>query len=51
MFMKFLKDERGATAIEYGLITGSIAFVIIGSVNALGLKLKSTFTNVSTNIR
>jgi pilus assembly protein Flp/PilA len=51
MFLRFMNDESGATAIEYGLITAGIALVIIGSVNGLGIKLKGTFTNVSANIK
>jgi pilus assembly protein Flp/PilA len=39
----FLKDETGATAIEYGLIAAGISVVIIASVNAIGSKLNSTF--------
>ena len=45
---KFLKDENGATAIEYGLIAAGIAVVIIASVNSLGTKVAATFTKVST---
>jgi pilus assembly protein Flp/PilA len=51
MFLRFLKDERAATAIEYGLITAGIALLIIGTVNGLGLKLKGTFSNISANIK
>ena len=43
---KFLKDESGATAIEYGLIAAGIAVVIIASVNSLGGKLVTTFGKV-----
>ena len=43
----FLRDESGATAIEYGLIAAGIAVVIIGTVQALGGKLSTTFTKVS----
>jgi pilus assembly protein Flp/PilA len=44
---KFLKDESGATAIEYGLIAAGIALVIIPVITGLGTKLKSTFSSVS----
>jgi len=44
---RFLKNESGATAIEYGLIAGLIAVVIIGAVTTLGTKISGTFTNVS----
>ena len=43
---KFLKDENGATAIEYGLIAAGIAVVIITTVNSLGGKLVTTFGKV-----
>jgi pilus assembly protein Flp/PilA len=45
---KFLKDEAGATAIEYGLIAAGIAVAIIATVQGLGTKLNSTFTSVSS---
>jgi len=45
---RFLKDESGATAIEYGLIAALIAVVIITGVTAVGTKLNSSFTNIST---
>jgi pilus assembly protein Flp/PilA len=51
LFSRFLKDESGATAIEYGLIAAGIAVVIIAAVNALGSKLLLTFTNVTTNMK
>ena len=44
---RFLADERGATAIEYGLIAALIAVVIIGTVSAVGANLKATFNKVS----
>ena len=50
MFKRFLRDNSGATAIEYGLIAAGISVVIIGAVNTLGGKLKTTFTNVSTQL-
>ncbi|WP_347554374.1 Flp family type IVb pilin [Robbsia sp. KACC 23696] len=46
----FAQDETGATAIEYGLIAGLIAVVIIGGVTALGGKLSTLFTNLSGKI-
>ena len=45
--MRFVRDESGATAIEYGLIAAGIAVVIIGAVNTLGSNLKTTFSNVT----
>ena len=44
---KFLKDESGATAIEYGLIVALIAVVIITAVTTLGTKLDGTFTTIN----
>jgi pilus assembly protein Flp/PilA len=45
---RFLKDESGATAIEYGLIAALISVVIIGALTALGTNLNTDFTSVST---
>ena len=45
-FKKFVSDESGATAIEYGLIAAGIAVAIIAAVQGLGTKLTSTFTSV-----
>ena len=45
---RFLRDEEGATAIEYGLIAGLIAVVIILAVTDVGTKLKDTFTSISS---
>jgi len=47
---KFVKDESGATAIEYGLIAAGIAVAIIGAVNALGTNLSGTFNNVKNEL-
>ncbi|MGB6534642.1 MAG: Flp family type IVb pilin [Xanthobacteraceae bacterium] len=44
----FLKDESGATAIEYGLIAAGVALVIITVIKGLGSNLKSTFSSIST---
>jgi pilus assembly protein Flp/PilA len=43
-------DEFGATAIEYGLIAAGISVAIIVVVNTLGSQLKSTFTNISSQL-
>jgi pilus assembly protein Flp/PilA len=48
---QFLRDESGATAIEYGLIAAGIAVAIIAVVNGLGDKLQSTFQKVSDQLR
>ena len=47
----FWKNQSGATAIEYGLIAALIAVVIITGVTAVGTKLSTTFTNISTTLR
>ena len=47
----FLKNNAGATAIEYGLIAALIAVVIITGVTAVGTQLSTTFTNLSTNLK
>ena len=46
----FVKNNKGATAIEYGLIAALIAVAAIGAMSSLGGKLKNTFQNVSNNI-
>ena len=46
LFAQFLKDESGATAIEYGLIAAGISVAIIAVVQGLGSKLVTTFTSV-----
>jgi len=50
MISRFLRDESGATAIEYGLIAAGISVAIITVVQGLGTKLSNVFTNVSTAI-
>ncbi|MGB7694986.1 MAG: Flp family type IVb pilin [Pseudolabrys sp.] len=47
----FLKDESGATAIEYGLISAGISVVIIASVNAIGSTLNSKFQYISDQLK
>lgn len=46
-FRKMLKDSKGATAIEYGLIAALIAVAAITAMGTVGNKLTNTFTNVS----
>jgi len=46
-----LRNVRGATAIEYGLIAALIAVAAIAAMQGLGNKLKTTFSNVSTNMK
>ena len=50
-FVAFLKNENGATAIEYGLIVAGISIAIIAAVFELGTSLNDTFTSVSTQIQ
>ena len=49
--LRFLRNESGATAIEYGLIAAGISIAIIAVVNGLGTKLNTTFSSVSTQLR
>jgi len=51
LLARFVKDESGATAIEYGLIAAGISIAIIAAVNGLGLTLNNTFTSVNTQLR
>ncbi len=44
---RFVSDESGATAIEYGLIAGLIAVVIITGITAIGTKMNAKFTTIS----
>jgi pilus assembly protein Flp/PilA len=46
-----LKDESGATAIEYGLIAAGISLAIIAAVNGLGTKLNSNFTSINSQLK
>ena len=48
---RFVKDESGATAIEYGLIAAGISVAIIAVVQGLGSNLKTTFSSVSTALK
>ncbi|HKM88087.1 MAG TPA: Flp family type IVb pilin [Xanthobacteraceae bacterium] len=47
---RFLRDESGATAIEYGLIAAGISVAIIAVVNGLGTKLNTTFGSISSQL-
>ena len=49
-FVAFLKNESGATAIEYGLIAAGISVAIIAVVNGLGVKLTNTFSTISSKL-
>lgn len=50
-FLKFLSDEAGATAIEYGLIAAGISLAIIAAVNGLGTNLSGVFGSINTSIK
>jgi pilus assembly protein Flp/PilA len=50
IFARFVKDESGATAIEYGLIAGLIAVVIISAISTVGTKLSAKFNAVANNL-
>jgi pilus assembly protein Flp/PilA len=47
---KLIKNNKGATAIEYGLIAALIAVAAIGAMSSLGGKLKTTFNGVANNL-
>lgn len=48
---RFVKDESGATAIEYGLIAAGIALAIIAAVQGLGTTLEGKFTAINTSLQ
>jgi pilus assembly protein Flp/PilA len=50
LIKRFVRDDSGATAIEYGLIAAGISVTIITVVNTLGSQLKSTFSNISSQL-
>ncbi len=50
MLARFIREEEGATAIEYGLIASLIAVVIIAAVGLIGTNLSNTFNTVATHI-
>jgi pilus assembly protein Flp/PilA len=49
--LRFMKNESGATAIEYGLIAAGIAVAIIAVVQGVGTNLNTTFTSVQTALK
>jgi pilus assembly protein Flp/PilA len=51
LIVRFVKDESGATAIEYGLIAAGIALAIITVVNNLGTSLNSKFGSISSSLK
>jgi len=46
--LKFIKDDKGASAVEYGLLVAMVAAVIVGAVTLVGGNLKTTFDYVSS---
>jgi pilus assembly protein Flp/PilA len=50
-FYKFLSDQSGATAIEYGLIAAGIAIAIITAVNGVASALNTNFNSVGTALK
>ena len=51
LLVRFLKDDAGATAIEFGLIAAGISVAIIAVVNGLGSKLNGKFDSISTQLQ
>jgi pilus assembly protein Flp/PilA len=51
LFARFLKDESGATAIEYGLIAAGIALAIIAAVNGIGTNLNEKFNSINSSLK
>lgn len=49
-FLKIVRDSKGATAIEYGLIAALIAVAAIAAMQSIGTKLGTTFNNVSDKL-
>jgi pilus assembly protein Flp/PilA len=50
LVLRFVSDDNGATAIEYGLIAAGISVAIIAVVNGLGTQLSSTFNSIATQL-
>jgi pilus assembly protein Flp/PilA len=51
LFVRFVKNQSGATAIEYGLIAAGISVAIIAVVNGLGTQLNAKFNSISTQLK
>jgi pilus assembly protein Flp/PilA len=51
LLRKFLADQSGATAIEYGLIAAGIALAIIAAVNGLGSTLNTNFSTINSSLK
>jgi len=50
-FLDFLRDDSGATAIEYGLIAAGISLAIIAVVNGLGSNLNGVYTSINSSLK
>ena len=48
---RFVRDDSGATAIEYGLIAGLIAVVVVTAITTIGTKLTNTFNNIANQLK
>ena len=51
IFLRFLTDQSGATAIEYALIAAGISLAIIAAVNGLGSTLNNSYTSINTSLK
>jgi pilus assembly protein Flp/PilA len=51
LIARFVKDESGATAIEYGLIAAGISLAIIAVVNGIGTNLNTKFNSINTSLK
>jgi len=50
IFSRFMKDESGATAIEYGLIAALVGVALIGALTQMSTGLSTLFTNIGTQV-
>jgi pilus assembly protein Flp/PilA len=51
LIVRFVKDQSGATAIEYGLIAAGISLAIIAVVNGIGSNLNTKFSNINSSLK
>ncbi|MGZ3309886.1 MAG: Flp family type IVb pilin [Xanthobacteraceae bacterium] len=51
IFLRFLTDQSGATAIEYGLIAAGISLAIIAAVNGLGSTLNNSYSSINNSLK
>jgi pilus assembly protein Flp/PilA len=51
LISRFLRDESGATAIEYCLIAAGLSIVIVAAVNGIGTTLNTNFTSINTSLK